>query len=440
GVYQLEDLVEDRVGFHFSGSDNHFDLSGVKIYTPISVYGREKSASRRSRSRGGFGTIDVSGDRVQLEGGTFENLYPRPLGPITDFGSYNQDVDLRPWRGVTEVRLRGDDLRVSNCRFTVRGSFPYGYGNIYGIGQNSAVPLRKHSGILITGDRVDIDRCSVKMEAFGHAIFVQGGDQITVRNCDVEGGVRPSNDLYQETHPEDLARRFHYQIQWPENVRGLPIPRDHMINLTEDGIRAYSGTGHITVENCKVTRCRGGIKLYMAKSATVRGCEVRDCVIQGYSIPSRGTIERSRGNAAYGPLLYVHMDSHTSQQIDLEVLPAPHALGDHPLAAIKGRKHRIRLWSRQPISPGELRPIIVGYPLRFDFLSQAYPDVPEGYEAHFERYAPDRYRAEGIHLRNETHHPVVMGSLSTKNRVESRGVVRGAGQTNEVIPLAGTEE
>jgi hypothetical protein len=205
------------------------------------------------------------------------------------------------------MRLSGDDIHMMDCKFTVRGSSPYGYGNIYGIGGGAVVELRKHSGI--------------------------------------------------------------------------PIPKDHMLNLVEDGIRAYSGTGHMTVEHCKVNNARGAIKLYMAKSATISDCEVTNCVVQGFSIPSRGTITRSKGNAAYGPLLYVHGDSHSSQKIDLEVLPAPHALGDHPLAAINGRNHEIRFTSSDSSSTG--RPIIIGYPLRFDFLCADYPKVPSGYEAHF---------------------------------------------------------
>ncbi|MEP4077077.1 right-handed parallel beta-helix repeat-containing protein [Haloferula sp.] len=439
GTYVLRDLVGGRVGFEMSGSDNHFDLSGVKFVTPIALYtqqAREQGQSgdrRRGRRRGGVGTIEVRGDRVTIEGGTFENSYPKPKGPITDFGSYNQDSDNFPEMGVTEIRLRGDDIKLVDCRFTVRGSYPYGYGNMYGIGSGTAVPLRKHCGVLVTGDRVLIEGCYVKMEAFGHAIYVQGGDQITVRNTEVEGEVRESNDFYRETNEGDLAKEFDYKIQWPDLVRGLPVPRDHMINLTEDGIRAYGGTGHMTVENCKVTKTRGGIKLYMAKSATITDCEVRDCVIQGFSIPSRGSIKRSRGNAAYGPLLYVHMDSHSSQNIELEVLPAPHALGDHPLAAIKGADHRIRFTSKESAGSTPLRPIIVGYSLRFDYLTVDFPKVPEGFEANYKKYGSDEYRASDIRIENGTTNPVILGEYSRDNRITSAGPVTDLGKRNTTV-------
>ncbi|MGJ8697198.1 MAG: right-handed parallel beta-helix repeat-containing protein [Verrucomicrobiaceae bacterium] len=433
GTYTLPEMIDGRTGVEFSGSNNDIDLTDVTIHTPISLLSGEDperdDRRRRRRSRRGMNVYYVSGDHVTITGGTFDNPHPLHNGTPIDFGSYNQNPANYPRRAMSEIRLEGDHLRLSNCHLTVRGSSPYGYGNIYGIGGDAVISLHKHSGILMTGDHITLDACTVKMEAFGHAIFVQGGDQITVRNCEVIGQVRPSNDLYKESHPKDLAKKFDYKMQWPETVHGIPIPRDHMVNLCEDGIRAYSGTGHMTVENCKVTKARGGIKLYMAKSATVSDCEVRDCVIQGYSLPSRGTITRSIGNAAYGPLLYIHADSHHSQKVDLEVLPAPHALGDHPLAALKGKNNHITFTAKAPLAP---RPIIIGYPLRFDYLTADYPKVPKDFEAHFAKFAPDSYHAEDITLLNHTTAPVVLSKLSQDNTISSQGEVRDLGTDNTV--------
>jgi hypothetical protein len=275
-----------------------------------------------------------------------------------------------------------------------------------------------------------IDGGELKMEAFGHAIYVQGGDRTRIRNTIVEGTLRPSNDCYQEMEDGDLAKKFNYQLQWPELVRGLPIPRDHMINCTEDGIRAYKGAGEMIVENCVVRRCRGGIKLYMAKSAKVSNCLVEDCVVQGYTLPSRGVIENSSGNAAYGPLLYVHSDNHSRQQIDLKVLPSPHSLGDHPLAALKGRGHKIKLTSVGAHTKSKPRPIIVGYFLRFDFLCVDYPDIPKGHEKLFAKYSPGTYKASEITVENSTGNPVVLGELSKGNTIRSLGEVLDFGEGN----------
>ncbi|MFK7851789.1 MAG: protein-transmembrane prediction [Akkermansiaceae bacterium] len=434
GTYVLPDMIDGRIGVHLSGSHNKLDLTGVTIQAPIGILNRKNRNhynNKKQGSRTGMCVHLVTGDHVTITGGIFDNPHPAHNGSPIDFGSYNQDSANYPVSNMTEIRLEGDHINLIDCHLTVRGSSPYGYGNIYGIGAGAAIPLRKHSGILMTGDHITIDGCSVKMEAFGHAIFVQGGDQIIVQNCKVIGGVRPSNDLYLESHPKDLAKKFDYKMQWPNSVHGLPIPKDHMLNLMEDGIRAYKGTGHITVENCMVTKARGGIKLYMAKSATVTDCEVFDCVIQGYSLPSRGSLNRSTGNAAYGPLLYIHSDSHHSQKIDLKIVPSPHALGDHPLAALKGTNHQIKLSGQATLAP---RPIIIGYHLRFDYLSADYPEVPKGFEANFEKFAPKSYRASDITLVNDSTAPVVTGKFSKNNRITSLGKVQDLGMNHTISP------
>jgi hypothetical protein len=414
--------VSDREGFRLSGSNNDIDLTGAYIEIPLNIVS-------------GSSLFRLTGDNITLRGGTFEDTYPDGMTEVTDFGGYNQ---RRKLGGMTDIAVSGDDNRIIGIKMTVRGSFPYGYGNMYGIGAGNVVGLKKHCGIRITGDRAIIDGCDIKMEAFGHVIYVQGGDRTTVRNTVIEGTLRPSNDCYNEIDAGDLAKRFNYQLQWPESVRGLPIPRDHMLNCTEDGIRAYKGAGDMIVENCVVKKCRGGIKLYMARSARVSNCRVLDCVVQGYSVPSRGVITNSSGNAAYGPLLYIHFDGHSNQRIDLKVLPAPHALGDHPLAAIKGRGHSITFTRAASPTPETLRPIIVGYPMRFDFLCVDYPDVPDGYEEHFAKYSPETYEASGITIDNGTAHPVVLGEQSQKNTVVSIGTVRDHGTNNTLKTAART--
>ena len=434
GTYDIPDLINGQIGVEMSGSHNELDLTGVTLRTPISLLSNPGKSNRGTPHHNKIRGYLVSGDHVTLRGGTFDTPHPEHTGAPINFGSYNQNPANHPAHATTDILLEGDHIQLIDCHLTVRGSSPYGYGNIYGIGGGAVIALRKHSGILMTGDHIIIDGCSVKMEAFGHAIFVQGGDQITVKNCEVEGQVRPSNDLYKEDHPKDLAKKFNYQMQWPESIRGIPIPKDHMINLVEDGIRAYKGTGHMTVENCKVTKTRGGIKLYLARSATISNCEVLDCVVQGYSLPNKGTLRGSRGNAAYGPLLYIHSDSNHSQKIDLEIIPAPHALGDHVLAAIKGRSHTIRFTAAQPALTK--RAIVVGYPMRFDFLSTAYPGVPTGYEEHFAKFSPETYYASKIRLYNRTFHPIVTGELSKTNQISSLGPINDLGTKNTTRRLA----
>lgn len=428
GHYLVEKMETGRPLIHFKGSRNHFDLTGVTIEMPIARL-REMGAER---PRGKACSYLIKGHKVVLKGGRFVNSYENPLPEKIDFGAYNQNPDHYPKLSMTEIAVMGDDVLLQGCEVVVRGSSPYGYGNMFGLGKEAVFPLHKHSGILLRGDRAVVDGCQVKMEAFGHAIFAQRGDDIVVKNCRVEGSLRTSEDFLNENDEGDLAKKYDHKIQWPKSIRGMKMPKNHMINLCEDGIRAYRGTGKITVENCKVSKTRGGIKLYMAKSATVRNCEVRDCVVQGYSVPSGGVIENCRGNAAYGPLLYIHSDQHNGQKIEIEVMPAPHGVGDHVLAAIKGRDHHIRFTAKSEEGAQFLRPIVVGYPMRFDYLSVDFPEVPTGMESLFERYGAKKFVAEKITLDNETSHPVVLGEYSQKNRTRSKSAVKDLGKGNVV--------
>lgn len=407
--------VKDPTSFHLSGSNNYIDLSGVYIEVPLSTVSGN--------------LFRLTGNNITLRGGTLEDTYPGGMTEVTDFGSYNH---TKKYGGMNEMVVSGNDIKIIGIKMTVRGSFPYGYGNMYGIGRGNVTGLKKHCGIQITGDRAVIDSCNIKMEAFGHVIYMQGGDKTTIRNTVIEGSVRPSNDLYNEKNDGDLAKKYNYQLQWPDQVKGLPIPRDHMLNLTEDGIRAYRGAGDIIVENCIVKKTRGGIKLYMAKSAVVTNCQVMDCIVEGYSLPSGGTVINSSGNAAYGPLLYMHFDSHSNQKIDLKVFPSPHGIGDHVLAAIRGGGHSINFTPVGSPTTESPRPIVVGYYLRFDFLSTDYPGVPAGYESRYNQYKSDSYKASNINITNGTAHPVVLGELSRDNHITSDGPIKDYG-TNNII-------
>ena len=100
------------------------------------------------------------------------------------------------------------------------------------------------------------------------------------------------------------------------------------------------------------------------------------------------------------------------------------------LAAIKGKSHSIRFTRAGRPAAETLRPIVVGYPMRFDFLCVDYPRVPAGYEKHFAKYAPKTYEASGITIHNDTAHPVILGDQSRENAVTSRGPVTDRGRGN----------
>ena len=429
GNYVVTDLPRGFRNFPCSGSNNTIDLSGVYISFPVGT------------SDGAH--FSFTGSDNTLKGGTFEDTYANGMVKVTDFGSYNQNrrTLAKGQRGGANIRVSGDGNRIVGIKMTARGSYPYGYGNMYGIGRDNVAGLDKRCALLITGVGNTVDGCEFQHRAFGHVIYMQrGADKTLIRNTYIEGAVRSSNDLYKETNDGDLPKRFNYELPIG-HVAGLPIPRDVMLNLTEDGIRAYPINGSVTVENCIVKKTRGGIKLYLAKGdVMVRNCKVLDSIVQGYSLPSGGKIINSSGNAAYGPLIYMHFSGTSNHRIDLNILPAPHAVGNHVFAAIRGEGHTINLTQSGSPIDATLRPIVVGYRARFQFLTTDFPKVPAGYEEHFEKhYGNARYTASNVTITNGTEYPVVLGDLSHGNTISSKGAVTDLGTNNKVSRIAQPE-
>jgi hypothetical protein len=430
GKYSITELPEKSRNFPCSGNSNLIEMSGVYIQFPV---GEADGAYFR-----------LTGDHITLKGGEYEDVYKNGMTEVTDFGSYNQDREnlAKGQKGGALIIVPGNNNRVEGIKLTARGSFPYGYGNIYGIGGKNAAGLDKRCGLLIHGKNVTVEGCEFQHRAFGHVIYMGGGfDNVLIKDTLIEGRVRPSNDLYDETNEGDLPKRFDYKVFF-DVLEGLPIPRDKMLNLTEDGIRAYPGSGDVTVENCTIKKCRAGIKLYMTSGkAIARNCTVLDCIVEGYSMPSDGEVINCRGNAAYGPLIYIHpadnfykVEAAHRSTIELELLPSPHAVGNHVMAAIRGTDNVFKLTQTESPIDAVLRPIVVGYYSRFELLTTDFPGVPAGYEANYEKNKVD-YEAKGNTILNETEYPVILGERSEQNNVTSYGKITDYGKNNATLSI-----
>lgn len=396
GRYTLTDLPRGARDFPCSGSNNTIDLSEVHVTVPVGT-------TRRSY-------ITISGNDNVFRGGTFEDTYPSGLKEVTDFGAYNKNRSTlaKGLEGSAVLTVTGNDNTVADTRLTIRGSFPYGYGSLYGIGADNVYGLDKRCGILVKGQRNVIDGCDVQQRAFGHGIYLQRpADQTLIKNCIVEGAMRPSNKLYLETDPKDLPVRSNYRLPTENRGRGRSrdrnqnagpaIPRDTMIPLSEDGIRVYAGGGSVVVENCTVKKMRGGIRLYLASRAKVTNCTATDCGHTNFNLPNGGKISGSTGNFAYAPLSDFRL-SRSRQQVELTILPSPHAVGPHNLADILGSDHDIVFHRTPGPLDTQLRPIVI--------------------------------EADNSTIRNETEYPIILQPTASGNTVVSFGQVTDLGANN----------
>ncbi|MEM7235695.1 MAG: hypothetical protein AAF517_26225, partial [Planctomycetota bacterium] len=322
---------------------------------------------------------------------------------------YNLDRKRLANGGGVNIRIRGDNNRIVGLKVTVRGSYPYGYGAMFGIGREHSFRLRKHGGILIRGKNTVLDGVEVQQKAFCHAIFIQApADNTLIKNSLVEGVVRATNDMYAETDSKSIPHRYEYKMPFSivggRNDPAAPIPRDHMFTLTEDGIRVYKGGGSVKVENTIVKKTRGGIRAYLASRATVVNCRAIDCGSTNFNLPKGGKITGSSGNFSYGPLSDFRL-GRSRQNIELTILPSPNAMGDHNIADVQGDRHTI-VFRR---APGPLDPTTRSIVVTGD----------------------------GSTIRNETEYPIVLQSSANGNTVVSFGPVTDLGSDNKVSRLAG---
>ena len=389
GRYALTDLPEKSRNLAVSGSKNTIDLSGVFVSVPVGSTGSEY--------------ISISGDDNVFEGGTFEDVYKSGLDKVSDFSAYNKDrrTLASGLGGDAVLGVHGNDNTVANTKLTVRGSYPYGYGSIYGIGANNAFGLNKRCGLVVRGKRNTVDGVEIQQRAFGHGIFIQRpADKTVVKNCIVEGRMRPSKDLYEETDPDDLPVRSKYKIKTERNRDdGPPIPKDTMLPLSEDGIRVYADGGSVIVDNCTVKKMRGGIRLYLSGGGVVSNCTAIDCGLTNYNLPSRGVITESTGNFANAPLIDFP-GSKSGQVVLLTIVPSSQIAGPHNIADIDGNNHTIVFQRKPGPVATNLRPIVIG--------------------------------ASKSTIRNETEYPILLKASASKNTVLSVGPVTNQGSENVV--------
>ena len=342
GIYQLTDLPSNARRLLLTGSNNTIDLRGVYINVPVG-----------STTRESYFVIDGSNNTII--GGEFEDTYPNEIVNITDFMAYNNDADLSfGLKGAAVMAINGNNNIIDGIKLTVRGSFPYGYGSLFGIGAGSSFGLSKRCGIVVKGDSNTIDNTQLIQRAFCHGIYLQSpADNTTVRNTYVEGAVRASNDMLAEGD-NSLPLRNNYL-----DSDGNPIIPNEVHSLSEDGIRVYTGGGSVIVENCTVTKMRGGIRLYLASSASVSNSIALDNGMTNYNMPNGGTVTQSTSNFTYAPVSDFRL-SRSNQQLTLTIEASPNAVGAHNIADILGNNHNIVLLrSGGPEDTQENRSIMV---------------------------------------------------------------------------------
>jgi hypothetical protein len=389
GLYRFTDYIStnearelrNRKQWHllsFSGSDNVFDLSRVVI---------ELDTALRSALRPPIHTSDFI---VTGRSNTFIGL------TITNTGNGTSP-------GGAALSVTGDGNTLRDCTFHVRGSFPYGYGDLFGKGGPDVISHHKKSGVHVTGNGTAVLGCKLYMRSFGHGYFVQK-DAANVRfeDCYVEGEMRRTEDMLAETSGPAFKVGFRTVAK---NRRGENrVTPGYMKSLAEDGFRTYGQHKNLSFKNCTARNMRGGFEL-----RTKTGVQLENCTAVGneraFWISSGATMRNCRGDAQYGPLLFVEGDNTSAE---LELLPHESAATVHALAVIFGGGHKVAIKAGAARRAGVV-PIMIGYGT--PMMGEGMSPIPE-------------QNARNISLRNETTMPVLVGAKASAIDIESIGPVQ----------------
>jgi hypothetical protein len=372
----------------FSGSSNIFELRGVLIEVDTALRGALRPPIHTSE-------FVVSGDGNVIRGLTIVNV-----GNGTS-----------PGGALLEVSGRGNTLR--DCTFHVRGSNPYGYGDLFGKGGGSVISHRKHSGVLVTGDGTSVLGCRLFMRSFGHGFFVQkDAADVLFEDCLVEGSMRSTDAMLAETSGPAFDVDFRTVMRNRDGEHR--VTPGYMKSLSEDGFRTYGQHENLTFRNCTARNMRGGFELRTKTGVRLENCAAYGCE-RGFWISSDAVVRDCRGDAQYGPLLFLEGDN---ARVNVALDPAESANKVHALATLHGTGHRVTI---TPAGGGERKrplPILLGY---------RQPGAGEGMSPISEGAARD------VTLINQTTMPIKISPRAVACKIVTCGpVLKNDGQ-NTVI-------
>lgn len=394
----------NRVFLLFSGNNSRYDFTGVTLNIETAAF-RAKDIRR-------FIQLQIIGNNNVLKNLT-----------MVDVGSVN---DAPNERG-TNVVMDGAHNRIEGFHMTIKGSYPYGYGDCFGKGGNTVIKHRKHSALLIRGDHNHIKGCTLIHRSYGHGIFMQAANNPTIEDCYVEGEVRTTDDMLLEEGTGSPADKVDFKTIW-----GFRLPKGYTKSTGEAGIRAYNagetiidgveysrGTKDVTVLNCRIKEMRVGVTLTHAVGKKyVEGCEAIGTE-RGYAIGS-GDIVDCSADIQHGPAFGVDYERDSGVNADITILPhgdpsRKNHNGSKHVAYITGKNHNLTFRTTATNFEQELE-INVGGERRI--ISSSTFD--------------DDFSASNIKINNYTGYPMVLGAKSSGIVGESRGPIKDSGSNSRI--------
>lgn len=328
-----------------------------------------------------------------------------------------------PTNSAIMLQILGDNNVIREADLYIRGS-SYGYGHLLGKGVNSLVSLHKHSSLLVSGKNTKLIGCKVVTHAYGHGIVMQGAVNTLIKDCYVEGKMRPTNEMLAKT--SGLAYEVGFKSIYPPGK----ILLNQIKALSEDGVRTYprgnlvsTKTEGVAVINTTVKNMRSGFDLAISlPPSRIIGCTAIGCQEKGYSVGNDGVIKDCKGDALYGPLLTFMGKDISNCEIELELMNDTSQYEVKRVAEINGYGHDITIRSYEDLKQLQDVPIVFGKSFWGDVHQFRNPDKPYS----------DFAGAMDIKLNNQTGMPIVFSEYSEDCVVLSNGkILEDRGHNNK---------
>ncbi len=399
GLYKLADFLNadsikaklERKSFQyilFSGSNNVFILTGVRIELDTKLRQLLKHPIHTSE-------IVISGNNNELQG----------------FEVYCVGNGTSPGGSVLSVTGNGNTFR--NITLRVQGSFPYGYGDLFGKGGPDIIKHQKHSGFHIAGSNTNVYGCKLYMKSFGHGYYIQTKvENIHLEDCYVEGETRTTDEMLKETSGPAFDVQFR---SWMANRKGeYIVTPGYSKSLCEDGFRTYGEIKNVSFKNCTAKNTRGGFELRTNSGIRLENCTVSGTE-RGFWVGNNAILKNCKGDASNGPLLFAE---GSNLDVEIFLMPAGSKGLVHSLATIQGVNNKITIKGYKNIKRSQSIPILIGF---------KPPANGEGMSPYGEGIAT------GLVLNNETSLPVIVGEKATDCIINSKGKIEESKGTNIII-------
>ncbi len=391
-----------KILLKFSGSNSTYDFTDVTLEVESGVWMQDYG------NNGVYQLQTTGNDNVLL------NL------TMVDDGTVDDD----PVDGCVNVVMDGRNNRIEGFHMSIKGSYPYGYGDSFGKGgSNVTIPHNKHSAFLIRGESNHAKNCTLIHRSYGHAMFMQAASNPIIEGCYIEGEMRSTDDMLAET--SGPAYDIDFMTTW-----GYRLPPGYMKSTGEGGIRAYNagetlidgveydrGTSNPTIIDNTIVNMRTGVTLTHASGTKyVSGCSTIGCE-RGYAIGS-GIIENCNSDVQYGPAFGVDYESDSGVTADITIIPhvGPHYNGSRHFAYIYGSNHNLT-FRGTVFNPEQDLEINVGGDKRIE--SALYTNII--------------LSANGIVINNLTGYPLILDGAASDITGQSAGTVTNNGTGNSIV-------